>query len=147
MFCHSPQRQLCDNFQYFCQNIEIFLEKSLVYQLFLLLSGSGNMMLIRPDPVPDLNYLTLMLVPDSTLYLCTLLKKVFGFSRPQRGCHLPNSPWPGILKLFPVREVSDIRGWGRENRCPFFTVYCRLVCAYHATLAFLIPAFALQPAR
>jgi hypothetical protein len=26
------------------------------------------------------------------------------------GCHLPNSSWPGINKLFPVREssVSDI---------------------------------------
>ncbi len=32
------------------------------------------------------------------------------FSRPQPGCHLPNSPWPGKVKLFPASEslVSDI---------------------------------------
>ncbi len=32
------------------------------------------------------------------------------FSRPQPGCHLPNSPQPEIIKLFLVRErlVSDI---------------------------------------
>jgi hypothetical protein len=37
-------------------------------------------------------------------------KKGYPFSRPQPGCHLPNSPWPGIIKLFPAREslVSDI---------------------------------------
>jgi hypothetical protein len=31
---------------------------------------------------------------------------------------LPNSPWAGIIKLFPAKEslVSDIPGWGRENR-------------------------------
>jgi hypothetical protein len=31
------------------------------------------------------------------------------FSRPQTGCHLQNSRWPGIIKLFPAREslVSD----------------------------------------
>jgi hypothetical protein len=25
------------------------------------------------------------------------VKKGFRFSRPQPGCHLPNSPWPGII--------------------------------------------------
>jgi hypothetical protein len=32
------------------------------------------------------------------------------FSRPQPGCHLPNSPRTGIIKLFPARKglVSDI---------------------------------------
>jgi hypothetical protein len=31
-------------------------------------------------------------------------KKGYRFSRPQPGCHLPNSSWPGIIKLFPARE-------------------------------------------
>ncbi len=37
-------------------------------------------------------------------------KKGWPFSRPQPGCHLPNSPWSGKIKLFPAREslVSDI---------------------------------------
>ncbi len=35
-------------------------------------------------------------------------KKGKRFSRSQPGCHLPNSPWPGI--------------WGREIRQPLFTV-------------------------
>jgi hypothetical protein len=30
-------------------------------------------------------------------------KYCYIFSRPQPGCHLPSSPWPGILKLFPAR--------------------------------------------
>jgi hypothetical protein len=35
-------------------------------------------------------------------------KKVLWFSRPQPGCHLPNSPWSGIIN--PAREslISDI---------------------------------------
>ncbi len=32
------------------------------------------------------------------------VKKDYQYSRPQPGCHLPNSPWPGIIKLFPARE-------------------------------------------
>jgi hypothetical protein len=38
------------------------------------------------------------------------VKKGERFSRPQTGCHLLNSPWAGIIKLFPAREslVSDI---------------------------------------
>jgi hypothetical protein len=37
-------------------------------------------------------------------------KKGYRFSRPQQGCYLPHSLWPGIIKLFPAREslVSDI---------------------------------------
>ncbi len=37
-------------------------------------------------------------------------KKSKRFSRPQLGCHLPNSPWPGIIKIIPAREclISDI---------------------------------------
>ncbi len=38
------------------------------------------------------------------------VKKVSGFSRPQPGCDWPNTPWSGIIKLFPAREslVRDI---------------------------------------
>ncbi len=37
-------------------------------------------------------------------------KKGWRFSRPQPGCHLPNSPWPEKIYLFPAREslVCDI---------------------------------------
>ncbi len=43
-------------------------------------------------------------------------KKGQRFSRPMPGCYLPNSPWMGIIKLFPYREslVSDIPAG--ENR-------------------------------
>ncbi len=36
--------------------------------------------------------------------------KDYRHSRPQPGCHLPNSPWAGIIKLFPPWQslVSDI---------------------------------------
>jgi hypothetical protein len=46
------------------------------------------------------------------------VKKGYRFSLPQPGCHLPNSPWTGNLKLFPAREslVSDIpAGEGKIN--------------------------------
>jgi hypothetical protein len=33
----------------------------------------------------------------------TTLKGIFC---PQPACHLPNSLWPGILKLFPAREIG-----------------------------------------
>ncbi len=38
------------------------------------------------------------------------VKKSYWFSRLQPGCHLTNSPWPGIINLFPPRGslVSDI---------------------------------------
>jgi hypothetical protein len=47
---------------------------------------------------PDLIRLYLL-----SLYctICTV-KKGYGFSRPQPGCHLPNSPWPGIIILLPA---------------------------------------------
>jgi hypothetical protein len=45
------------------------------------------------------------------------VKKFYHFSRPQPGCHLPNSPWPGISKLFPARVslVSDIPAGDGKN--------------------------------
>ncbi len=50
--------------------------------------------------------------------------KVDPFCRPQPGCHLPNSPWPGIIKLFPVREslVSDIPAGDGKNDNLFYSV-------------------------
>jgi hypothetical protein len=33
------------------------------------------------------------------------------FSHPPPRCQIPNSPWPGIIKLFPV---SDISPWERK---------------------------------
>ncbi len=47
------------------------------------------------------------------------VKKVYRFTSPQRGFHLPNSPWAGIIKLLPARErlVSDIpAGDGKINK-------------------------------
>jgi hypothetical protein len=31
------------------------------------------------------------------------VKKVSGFSRPQPGCHLPNSPWQGNTLIIPAQ--------------------------------------------
>jgi hypothetical protein len=35
------------------------------------------------------------------------VKKGYCFFRLQPGCHLPNSPWPGIIKVFPARDSLD----------------------------------------
>jgi hypothetical protein len=45
------------------------------------------------------------------------VKKGLLFYRSQQGCHLPNSPWPGIIKLFPAREslASDIPAGDRKT--------------------------------
>ncbi len=42
--------------------------------------------------------------------ICNTVKKGLRHSRPQPGCHLPNSPSAGIIKLFspPPSLVSDI---------------------------------------
>jgi hypothetical protein len=42
------------------------------------------------------------------ILLSALYKRLVVFSQP--GCNLPNSPWPGIIKLFPPMEslVNDI---------------------------------------
>jgi hypothetical protein len=52
----------------------------------------------------------IVLALSRTHSTCTV-KKGLPFSCPQPGCHLPNSPWTGIIKLFPSREslVSDIQ--------------------------------------
>jgi hypothetical protein len=61
--------------------------------------------------------------------VCIHCKKGYRFSRLQPGCHLPNSPWRGIIKLFPARREfgKGHPGWGRENGLPFFTVYFILI--------------------
>jgi hypothetical protein len=45
-----------------------------------------------------------------TVFECVHCKKGYRFSRPQPGCHLPNSSWQGIIKSFTAREslVRDI---------------------------------------
>jgi hypothetical protein len=35
------------------------------------------------------------------------VKKGYRLSSPKPGCHLRNSPWAGIIKLFPARESLD----------------------------------------
>ncbi len=52
------------------------------------------------------------------------VKKGYWFSRLQPGCHLPNSPWPGIIKLFPARGslVNDIPSRDGKTANIFFTV-------------------------
>ncbi len=58
-------------------------------------------------------------------------KKGYRFSRPQPGCHLPNSPWPGIIKIFLTRRAWLVtsRMWtGKSltffNSAPTSTLQC-----------------------
>jgi hypothetical protein len=72
-------------------------------------------------------------------------KKGYRFSRPQPGCHLPNTHWTGIFKLFPAREslVNDIP-LGTGKTITFFysghtaTLYVRVYhcCCAQAKLKF-----------
>jgi hypothetical protein len=52
------------------------------------------------------------------------VKKGSGLSRPQPGCHLPNSPWFGIIRLFLAKErlVSDIPAVDRKIGNIFYSV-------------------------
>jgi hypothetical protein len=54
------------------------------------------------------------------LQVCTV-KKGLLFSRLQPGCHLPNSPRSGIIKLIPAREslVNDIPAGDVKTANPF----------------------------
>jgi hypothetical protein len=61
------------------------------------------------------------------------VKKGERFSRPQSGCHLPNSPWPGIISIpgvFPAREslVSDIPTGDGKNSSLFLQCMARPQC-------------------
>jgi hypothetical protein len=80
-----------------------------------------------------------------TVYVLYTVKKGSRFSRPQTGCHLPNSPWPGIIQLFPPREslVSDIPAEDGKISNLFYSVwmqpvarwiYCRPLCDLPAIL-------------
>jgi hypothetical protein len=55
------------------------------------------------------------------------VKKASDFLLSHPGCQSPNSPWPGIIKLFPARErlVSDIPDRNGKIVNPFlkFTQY------------------------
>ncbi len=42
-----------------------------------------------------------------TKYVTYTVKKGYRFSRPRPGCHLSNSPWPRIIKLFPATESLE----------------------------------------
>jgi hypothetical protein len=51
-------------------------------------------------------------------------------SHPHAGCHKPNSPWPGINRLFPTRKslVSDIPAGDGKLANLFFLQCTVLVC-------------------
>jgi hypothetical protein len=59
-------------------------------------------------------------------------KKGYRFSRPQPGCHLPNSPWPEIIKIFLAREslVSDIP----DGDGKIFNIFYQCTSFYTAVL-------------
>ncbi len=44
------------------------------------------------------------------------VKKSLTFSCPQPGCHLPNSPWSGIIKIFPRQVVWYVTSWLRTEK-------------------------------
>ncbi len=60
----------------------------------------------------------------------------------QPGCHKPNSPWPGIIKLFPAREscwlVTSRRGDGKIAnlflQCICFSFSRKLMTTLHILL-------------
>ncbi len=49
------------------------------------------------------------------------------FSRPQPGCHLPNSLWLGIIKLIPARKslVNDIPAGDGRTANLFYSAVAR----------------------
>ncbi len=63
------------------------------------------------------------------IFLYTV-KKSLRFSSPQSWCQLPNSSWPGRIKLFPAREslVSDIPAG--EKKIAYLFLQCKVVYAY-----------------
>jgi hypothetical protein len=60
-------------------------------------------------------------------------KKGKRFSRPQPGCHQPNSPWPGIVKLLPAEEslVSDIPAGDGEIGNLFLQCTLYIICNFY----------------
>jgi hypothetical protein len=52
-------------------------------------------------------------------------KKGYRFSRPQSGCHWPNSPWTGRINYRPERVWSVTYRLGTGNSINiFYSVYC-----------------------
>jgi hypothetical protein len=53
----------------------------------------------------------------SDIAVAYTVKNYYRFSRPQLGCHKPNSRGTGIFKLFPARKslVSDIPAGDGKN--------------------------------
>ncbi len=74
-----------------------------------------------------------------TLVQC---KKRLAVFPPQPGCHLPNSPWPEIFKLFRAREslVSDILAGDGKTTKLF------LQCVDHSWVVLLVGAAVCSPA-
>jgi hypothetical protein len=64
------------------------------------------------------------MLPVADMAAIYTVKKSYRFSRLQPGCHYPNSPWPGIKKLFPAREnlVSDIPAGDGKTANLFYSV-------------------------
>ncbi len=67
----------------------------------------------------------------------TVKKMLAIFPSPVPGCHLPNSPWSGIIKLFPTREslVSYIPAGDGKMADVFYSVgaffwSCRCCISY-----------------
>jgi hypothetical protein len=73
-------------------------------------------------------------------------KKPFGYSRPQPGCHLPNSPWAGIItsninyyRLGRVWSVTSRLGTGISKS--FF--YGVRLCIYAYSIVYLYTVYAI----
>jgi hypothetical protein len=59
----------------------------------------------------------------------THVKRGYRFNRPQPGCHLPNSPRLGKIKLFPAKKslISDIPAGDAKTANIFYSVQCRII--------------------
>jgi hypothetical protein len=66
------------------------------------------------------------------------VKKDYCFSRPQPASRRrePNSPWPGITKLFPAREssFSDIPAGDGKNDNLFYSVHLCVFTVLYCTV-------------
>jgi hypothetical protein len=64
----------------------------------------------RAAPPPPYFYIHLSKSRPQIQIIVYTVKNGYRFPRPTLGCHSANSPWPGIIKLFPAREslISDI---------------------------------------
>ncbi len=60
-------------------------------------------------PLPSLSPLTSL----SMYRLSYTVKKAFRYSRPHPGCHLPNSPWAGIMTSFQIQIIPAQKEFGK----------------------------------